>query len=154
MIAFKLKKIRKRTIRLTLMRKMNDCFDKQLTAIYQQIVQLKQINQLVNKYLPKSLQAHCQVTRFNQGRLNIGVNEVSFATELRFFLPTLRDLLRQKGKLHQLTSLSISVVPSTLEHSTKKTPKKLSPAAYLAIHEASKSCRYKPLQQAWKHLLK
>ena len=138
------------------MRKINDCFDKQLAAIYQQIVGLKHLNTVVNEFLPESLQPHCQVTQFNQGRLSIGVSDVSLATELRFFLPTLRDLLRQKAKLHQLASLNISVItpPLPSNHASKKRPKDLSPAAHLAITEAGKSCTYEPLKQAWKHMQK
>lgn len=138
------------------MRKIHDCFDKKLAAIYQQIVNLNQLNTMVNQFLPSSLRDHCQVTQFNQGRLSIGVSDVSLATELRFFIPTLRDLLRQKAKLHQLTSLSISVITPTAlsSHSAKKTPPGLSPAAQLAIMEASKHCDYEPLQQAWKHMIK
>ena len=138
------------------MRKINDCFDKQLTGIYQQILRLDQLNTLVNAFLPESLQAHCQVTQFHQGRLNIGVTEVTLATALRFFLPTLRDLLRQKAKLHQLTSISIAVITPTLPTSqfSKSQQKSLSPAALFAIAEASKSCDYEPLQQAWAQMIK
>ncbi|OGV43352.1 MAG: hypothetical protein A3F46_07855 [Legionellales bacterium RIFCSPHIGHO2_12_FULL_42_9] len=138
------------------MRRINDCFDKQLAAIYQKIIGLKHLNTVVNEFLPESLQHHCQVTQFNQGRLSIGVNDVSLATELRFFLPTLRDLLRQKAKLHQLTSLNISVItpPLPSHNSSKKGPKSLSAAAHLAISEAGKSCAYEPLKQAWEQMQK
>ncbi len=137
------------------MRKINDCFDKKLAAIYQQIINLHQLNTVVNQFLPASLKEHCQVTQFNQGRLSIGVDDVSLATELRFFLPTLRDLLRQKAKLHQLTSLNISVIipTSPSNNSSKKDLPRLSPAAHLAITEASKNCSFEPLQQAWRHMI-
>jgi hypothetical protein len=137
------------------MRKIHDCFDKQLSAIYKQLLEVEQLNQLVKQFLPKSLQAHCQVTHFNQGRLNISVSEVALATELRFFLPTLRDLLRQKAGLYRLTSLNISIVNANTPSKPQVVKKTidLSKAAHDAINEASKMGDYEPLQKAWENLI-
>jgi hypothetical protein len=138
------------------MRKIKDCFNKQLTTIYQQIEQLNELNTLVKRLLPASLQNHCEVTQFNQGRMTIGISEVALATELRFLLPTLRDTLRQKAGLYQLSSMSISIItaPNRAKQPTKKLQKNLSKAAQTAIAEASKMSEFEPLQQAWERLLK
>ena len=137
------------------MRKIKDCFNKQLSNIYQQIIQLDELTLLINQFLPKSLQGHCAVTQFNQGRMNININEVALATELRFFLPTLRDLLRQKAGLYQLVSLTISVTtPTSLSKPPSISPLKLSTAAQHAISEASKVGAFEPLRSAWKKMIK
>ena len=137
------------------MRKIKDCFNKQLSNIYQQIIQLDELTLLINQFLPQSLQGHCEVTQFNQGRMNININEVALATELRFFLPTLRDLLRKKAGLYQLVSLTISVTtPTSLSNSPPTLPLKLSTAAQHAISEASKVGAFEPLRSAGTKMIK
>ena len=136
------------------MRKIKDCFNKQLATIYQQILQLDELTKLIDQFLPSSLKGHCEVTQFNQGRMNIGINEVALATELRFFLPTLRDLLRQKAGLYQLVSINISINPQMQQSKPLvKSHLGLSGAAQIAIAEASKLSEFEPLRKAWKHLL-
>lgn len=136
------------------MRKITECFDRQLTSIYQQIIQVEEVNILVKKFLPESLQSACQVSQFNLGHLTISISDVALATELRFFLPTLRDLLRQKARLHQLVSISISVSKLKLDKKDQPLIPKLSlsSAAKHAINEVSKICGHEPLQHAWKKM--
>lgn len=137
------------------MRKIADCFDKQLSGIYRQLLEIEQLNQRIKPLLPESLQAYCQITQFNQGRMNIGITEAAMATELRFYLPTLRDLLRQKAGLYQLTSLSISVITTeNADNVAKKSknPHKLSTTACQTIQEASKMEEYEPLKEIWRKL--
>ena len=139
-----------------MVRKINECFDKQLSTLYKQLLEIEQLNELVKQFLPGTLQSCCRVTHFNQGRLNIGISEAALATELRFFLPTLRDQLRQKAGLYQLTSLNISIItpvtPAKQNKGKVKTPHHLSKVACETITEASKIGDYEPLKQVWKNL--
>lgn len=138
------------------MRKIKQCFSPELTKMLQHVSNLEQINQLVQNFLSPSLQLHCYVSQFINGRLKIAVRDMSAATELRFFIPTLRDLLRQKAGLVQLISITIDPLVDAANNQTKSTPKKksiaLSNAAIEAINIAADTEAYQPLKNALKKL--
>lgn len=95
------------------MRRINRCLNKQLRDICQNVVQLDVLNEKLAAFLPNSLQGSCQVASFNRGCLLICIIKPALATELRYYLPTLRDALRQEGGLYQLLSIKIQVDPGT-----------------------------------------
>lgn len=138
------------------MRKIQQCFTPELTKILHHVSNLEQINNLVQAFLPPSLQPYCYISQFVNGRLKIAVRDISVATELRFFLPTLRDLLRQKAGLVQLTSITIDPIVDTAQNQTKQRVKKkdltLSKAALDALVLAADIEDYEPLKQALKKL--
>lgn len=140
------------------MRKIQQCFNSELTKILHHVTNLEQINQRVQAFLPPTLQPHCYVSQFINGRLKLSVRDIAVATELRFFLPTLRDLLRQKAGLVQLTSITIDPIGDTAQHQTKQHVKKkniaLSESAIDTIVLASDSESYEPLKQALKKLVR
>ena len=72
-------------------------------------IKLEELSQLVLCHLPKELQAHCQVGSFKGGKLILLTPQSTWATQLRYFAPELRDLLRTKAKLHQLVSVEVKI---------------------------------------------
>lgn len=72
-------------------------------------IKLEELSHLVLCHLPQELQPHCQVGSFSSGKLILVTANAAWATQLRYFAPELRDLLRSKAKLHQLVSVEVKV---------------------------------------------
>ena len=138
------------------MRRINQCLNAQLSTICQKTIQLEMLNQKINRYLPETLQGHCQVASFNQGKMMLVLDEVSLATELHYFLPTLRDALRTQGGLHQLASVNINsragAVATVIRPKKRLEAINLSSKARVVIEQASIDCDYEPLKNAWRRL--
>lgn len=140
------------------MRKITQCFNTPLAAIYKQASQLESLTHLVQRHLKKNEHecVPCKVSRFSKGCLVLAVDDPVWATQLRFELPQLRDKLRQEG-LHQLTSIRINLLPET---PAIKPPKKKSREAFISnnakrnIHESAAHCSYAPLKEALERLCK
>lgn len=130
-----------------------ECFNTTFSDIYKQVSQLETINQAVKNFLPSTLHAHCKVAGFYQGTLLLGVDDASWATPLRYSAPELRNYLRQKAGLYQLSSIKIVVC---LEQQTRPINKKPSPTlsnqAKASIIEGIETCNYEPLKIAMQRL--
>jgi len=134
------------------MKRIKHCINKQLTDICQKVIRLEELNDKIQALLPAHLAPLCQAASFTNACLLLVLSDASWATELRYALPALRDDLR-KGGLHQLSS--IKMIINTPEHHTTSLPGNkaikcptLSPSAVAQLKEASKSCDYEPLKQA------
>ncbi|MGQ3888437.1 DUF721 domain-containing protein [Legionella sp. CNM-1927-20] len=136
------------------MRPINYCLNKQLADICQQVIQLDKLNSLLKPLLPIHLQAYCQVGSFNKGSLLISLTDAAFATELRYYLPTLRDKLRKEAGLYQLMNIKVQLVTADNTKEAKKLKKKqlLSLKARSIIREVGDLCAYRPLKEALHHL--
>lgn len=139
---------------LTMIRRIGQCLNPQLQTLYQKVVQLDKINDLLKHHIPSPLNKNCRAGWFNLSCLVIVVTNASWATELRYLLPELRDQLRKKG-LYQLSSLKIAIdanPPSDTANNTQKLT--LSSAARDSLLTASELCSYQPLKDALYHLAK
>lgn len=134
------------------MRRVNQCLNPQLLSLYKQGLEIEKYDQMVQALLPDSLKEACRVASFHQGRLILAITKLNLATELRFFLPELRNQLRQQG-LYQLIHIELRILqpdnaqliaPSKMH----ETPS-LTASARHAIINASDQCVYEPLKQAW-----
>ena len=138
------------------MRRITQCFNTPLAAIYKQASQLEALTTLVQNYFKKTQHASvpCTVSRFTNGCLILAVDDPVWAAQLRFELPNLRDKLRQEG-LHQLTSIQINMLPAT---PAAKPPEKkdrdasISNDAKRNIRESAAHCSYAPLQEVLQRL--
>ncbi|KTD33193.1 hypothetical protein Lnau_2841 [Legionella nautarum] len=136
-----------------MIRPINRCLNAQLLTICQQAVQLDELNRKLKDHLPSPLGNHCQAGSFNKGCLLITTSNASWATELRYTVPDLRDKLRKEG-LYQLTSIKIAVIDQVDQIIADKQAKqtKLSSSARDNIRTASELCTYPPLKIALDHL--
>lgn len=138
------------------MQKFHECLNNQLLTLCQQAFQLDEWTKMVNEFLPSSLKGHCFVSSFSKGKMVISIKEVILATELRYFLPELRDLLRKNGQVYQLVSLGIRLYPdnSSLQNTMplKEEKKTLSLSTRTILRAASIGCAYEPLKEAWQRL--
>jgi hypothetical protein len=136
-----------------MIRPINRCLNTQLLNICQQVVQLDELNRKLRDHLPSPLSNHCQAGSFNKGCLLIATTNASWATELRYTVPELRDKLRKEG-LYQLTSIKIAVNDQINQTIADKQAKqtKLSASARDNIRSASELCTYPPLKTALGHL--
>lgn len=91
------------------MRHIGKCLNSKLSQICLDAIKLEELSHLVSHHLPPELQPHCQVGSFRAGKLILMTSSSAWATSLRYFAPELRDTLRSKAKLHQLTSVEIKV---------------------------------------------
>jgi hypothetical protein len=132
------------------MHRISSCLNKQLVAIYKHTMLLDSLNYKLQKFLPEPLNKHCRVGSINKGCLTLVTTDASWATDLRYCLPTLRDQLRQNAGLPQLTTIKITVIvePPSIKPApvTVHPSPKLSPKAKKTIRNAAALCTYKPLQ--------
>ncbi len=89
------------------MRHIRDCFGAKFNSLCIQASQLSAYNTTLQRYLPEPLHPYCWIVSFQNGCLAIGVADSSWASQLRYLLPELRDQLRSQEKWYQLTSIKI-----------------------------------------------
>lgn len=132
------------------MRSIKYCLNKQLIEICMKSNEIARINEILLQFLPQHLHDFCQVASYTRGCLMLNV-AAHWATELRYSLPDLRDNLRSKGKLYNLTSIRLQIKSqnSAGKHSKPNAKQTvLSSEAQAAIITAGKECTFKPLRHA------
>ena len=134
------------------MKAINQCLNQQLTVFYNKTTELKQINNTMQQFLPSSLKNYCYLAAIINGRMIINLNEISLATELRYFLPELRDKLRKEANLFQITKIDIRIAEQQKINNTPNNKLNLSKNVYNTIMDASLNSNYKPLQAAWEKM--
>ena len=131
------------------MRLISHYLDQELQDIFAHAKKMLALSDEVKKYLPPHLIKHFAVSNFNKGCLLLNTNNAVWASELRYYLPTLRDQLRKKSGLYQLTNIKIIVVNHSLYEPTKKKfEHHLSSVTRGIIYNAGTQCNYKPLRDA------
>lgn len=134
------------------MKKISQCLNKELLILCEQVRKLGALENAVHELLPLSLSDVCRIGSFSGGKLNLLVSQAVFATELRYYLPTLRDSLRKEPLFAGLVSIKISLVAESnpLAEDSKKEKKKtlLSAAAGKTISDVSQSIGWEPLKEA------
>lgn len=122
------------------MRPIHQCLNKNLSNICRKAIQLEALNGLVNQYLPDTIKPHCQVGSFTNGCLKLVLNSHTWTTELRYCLPELRDQLRSKERIYQLSSIKVVVAqPDEPLKKAQKVTRGLSSDAQRSIkHDAEK----------------
>lgn len=133
-----------------MLKPINRCLNKQLLDICQRAAQLDELNSKVKAYLPTDLVEHCTVASFTRGTLILSTAHASWATELRYVIPELRDKLRKEAGFYQLVSIKIAVTEKTYQQplAKAKTAKPLSEKSRKDIQAASELCQYPPLREA------
>ncbi len=91
------------------MKKISRCLNPKLADICRRTIQLSALNELVRQHLPETLKNQCWVGSFNEGTLLLCLDNPVWASELRYFLPELRDALRTTGGLYQLRAIKLSL---------------------------------------------
>ena len=137
------------------MRRINRCLNTRLIDICQRTVQLEELNLKLLHYLPESFHEHCHVGSFNRGCLAIVADDAVWASQLRYVIPELRDNLRAKAGIYQLSSIKVTVATTVITSSTTSVnpnPPQLSTKARDTIHDLGNHCNYLPLKQALHHL--
>jgi hypothetical protein len=135
------------------MRRINRCLNPKLQEICKQVLQLEELSQMINAYLPEFLRLQCHIGSFHKGCLLLIANDSVWAAQLRYSLPELRDNLRQGG-LHQLTSIKISI-GQELQSSTHRPAvqnNSISIKARNSILSEAEKCGYLPLKEALNRL--
>lgn len=114
------------------MRHIRDCFSTKFNSLCSQASKLTAYNTTIQRYLPALLHPHCRIISFQNGCLVLGVPDSSWASQLRYLLPELRDQLRAQENWYQLTSVKIVIDTANhkqmiLPQTQPKDPKKSSP---------------------------
>lgn len=131
------------------MRRINHCINNKLQSICQRAMQLEEINNLLQHYLPSDLKEHCYAGSFNRGHLILVATDPTWATQVRYSVPELRDKLRVEAKLYQLTSIAVSVQCNMEKSvSSKKKLPAISDKAKREIRMAADRCRHFELKNA------
>ena len=135
------------------MRSINRCLNKQLSDLCQRSMQLEELSAKIIKLLPNMLAMECQVGSFNKGCLVLTTTSATWASQLRYSIPELRDKLREAG-MYQLSSITIKIIESStqLEQHARRSAVKISEKAKATLISESQQCTYQPLQKALMHL--
>lgn len=130
------------------------CLRQPLAALGQDTLQLQALTKTVHSLLPPQLALQCQVSHFSkEGRLLLTTSQATWASQLNYFIPELRDKLRKEAGLHQLSSIKVKVQdPSLYKKTTPKAPFTLSDQTKATIISESQLCSYQPLKKALLHL--
>lgn len=137
------------------MRRVSRYLNGRLIDICQRTIQLEELNLKLIKYIPVNLQAHCRAGSFTRGCLTIVASDSAWGSQLRYMLPELRDNLRTKAGIYQLSSIKIAIATVETIRSTKRVnanQPRLSTKAREAIQAIGNQCNYLPLKQALQHL--
>ena len=133
------------------MRRVNRCLNPKLVDICLQSFQVDKINDLFLTMLPEHLHTHCRVASFVRGKLVIGVSDATFATELRYLIPSIRDNLRRDHQLYQLIQCDIVIddYQNPLQVLSKKNKaRKVNENAKLSVESLAETVDYPPLKEA------
>jgi hypothetical protein len=135
------------------MRQINRCTNQTLQEICKRAIQLEELKQKVNEFLPEFLRPYCFVGSFTKGCLILIAKDTVWSSQLRYSLPDLRDKLRKEGGFFNLTTIKISSIQE--ETPTRFLPKQtpiISSKARSIIIDQAESCTYLPLKEALRHL--
>lgn len=133
------------------MRRIRQCLNKQLAELCQRSLQLEEISDKINSLLPPDLAPHCKAGNFIKGCLTLSTTDAVWASQLRYYIPELRDKLRKEAGLYQLISIKIAIADSKEPYQKpkrKKTSPSLSEEAKASIISESEHCSYQPLRKA------
>jgi len=131
------------------MRRINRCLNTRIIEICKNTALLEELNTHIQTFLPINLKDHCHVGSFNKGCLLIVVSNAEWASQLRYFVPELRDKLRTEAKIYQLTSIKITIATiNSLELTKVKISPSLSDSARSTIINSLDNCNYLPLKKA------
>lgn len=131
------------------MRPIGECVTDELQAIFAHAKKIISLNEEVKKNLPENLAKNCKVGDFRQGSLVLNTSNAIWATELRFYLPTLRDKLRKSSNFYNLANIKIIVLNDGDAIKVKnKVKRELSPKARELLKNAGDECNYPPLKKA------
>ena len=133
------------------MKKIIHCLNDNLNKIIDSSSQVKQINQLLPLYLPSPINQYCHASLFKSGILYLELGNPSFATEIRYLIPELRNQLRKNHGMFDLISIKASFNPNK----TNNEPQKISKPVASGI-KAAQSIRQdaRGLDDALSHALK
>lgn len=136
------------------MRQLSQCLNPKLAEIIERVMALQNLNTIIIDYLPQQLRAHFSVGSFNKGCLVLVTSDPTWASQLRYHLPELRNTLRIDAEMYQLASIKITVSADNLKFATKPQQKlpPLSTKARETILAESEQCQYEPLKEALKQL--
>lgn len=135
------------------MRRISQCLNVKLEEIFKHTQVIKELDAKLLDYLPKNLRTHFKVGSFKHGYLVLITPDPIWASQLRYYLPELRDKLRKEAGIYQLTTIKINV---TAYENPKPTPghppRPISRKAQDTILATSELCEYIPLKSALKQL--
>lgn len=132
------------------MRSIRNCLNRQLRDLCQKSLELEELSNQVEALLPTALAKICKVGSFTKGCLTLTTNDAVWATQLRYFLPELRDKLRKDAGMYQLSSIKVTVITPEIRHKKTKNVSKtiLSEKTKANIISESQQCSYHPLKKA------
>jgi len=131
------------------MRRINQCFNTRLLELCKRTMQLEDLNTKLHALLPNTLKDHCHVGSFNGGCLVIITNSATWASQVRYLVPELRDQFRINAGIYQLTSIKVAVALIDTNIPSRKTSSaSISTKARADIIKAGEDCRYEPLKEA------
>ena len=133
------------------MKSIRQCLNKRLIELCESAMQLEELSLKVARLLPTELANQCQVGSFNKGCLVLITHDASWASQLRYAIPELRDKLRKNERLYQLSSIKIVVTPPTIndyKRAKSTSAPKLTIKAQKTLLQESEQCSYQPLKRA------
>ncbi len=133
---------------------IGQCLELQLGTLYREAIKSEQLQDKVIPLLPQELSAHFRVGSFHQGRLVLDTCDQVWASQLRYYLPELRDKLRKQG-FYDLASIKINISAEKKSENNKEEKRKAKQPSQEArddIFNESEQIDYQPLKEALQKL--
>lgn len=92
----------------------------ELRQIQQKLQQLQLLQQKLDHCIPDTFKPYCRVANYRDGCLIIAVSSAAWATQLRYAIPDLLQLLRTQAELYDLCSINTYIDPNLQQIKTKK----------------------------------
>ena len=88
---------------------LDACSGSPLQKIIQKARYLRTLDHLVQNLLPVDLTGHCRVMNVNMGKLILGVDDASMATQLRFFSAELLKKIRKDKRFFGIAEIKCRI---------------------------------------------
>jgi hypothetical protein len=137
------------------MNHISRCLNSKLIEICNRATQLEELNRKLVDYFPEELRGRYRVSSFTNGCLVLVTHDQVWATQLRYFIPELRDKLRSHAGIYQLASIKINIdnEPPSISIAKRSNTHVLSDTAKAIIAENGALISYEPLKQALQRLI-
>lgn len=116
-------------------------------------VRLMQLQQSIERSLPEPLDTACQVLKWQDETLTLGVPTAAHSAKLRQLLPRLANRLQADGWQVNQIRVRIQARPLQLPHTPRHPPRDIPPEGLRAFAELQGQLREGPLADAVRRLV-
>lgn len=119
-----------------------------LVQLYSHTRELSALEKKLCSYLPASLRDHVRVANYDEKSLSLCTDNAAWATRLRFKIPDILNIARNKCMLDSIQTVRISVAPTEKETSNRRQAPRLTSETAQLLRSTAESLSDPDLRQA------